>query len=627
MSNTEKDTAAALEWAEKFDIDICKAEDAVKHIHPGHRVFISTGCSQPTHLVKAMVAKAEELADVEIVQLLAIGDIPYMDNGLPESFKINSFFITEGMRDSVSKGFSNYTPMLLSDIPRLFSGGQLTLDVALIQVSPPDSNGICSLGISVDIVKAAVENSRLVIAQINSNMPRTYGDSGISISEIDIFVSCDEPLMEVKRTKISEDLKEIGTHIAALVENGSTLQLGFGKIPQIALEYLKDKKDLGIHSEMVSDRIVELIESGAINGKKKTMDRDKIVVSFCMGTKRLYDLIDNNKMFSFRRTEYVNDPDTISKQDRMIAINTAVEIDLTGQVCADSLGTQFVSGIGGQADFVRGANRSKGGNSIIALPSTALDGKVSRIVPQLTPGAGVVNTRGDVRYIVTEYGTAYLYGKNIQERAMALISIAHPSFRSELLKKAIEFGYVVPSLAEVEGKLMVLPKELTTTMLQDDGNKVKFRSIHPTDMTRMRDLLYQLSEGTVYYRFGWNIKKFSQKQIQNFVYIDHRKEVAIVGTVPGAAEEEIIALGGYYLDEKTNRAEVALVVLDEWQNKGIGTFMIKYLAQLAQKNGIKGFTAEIHVTNRKMQSVMHKLSGKVESTLDDLVFSMRSDFT
>ena len=627
MNKRDRDPKNTIpEWVKTFNIMTSLAAEAVKKINPGHRVFISTGCSQPTNLVRAMAARADELADVEIIQLLAIGDTPYLEKGLAENFKINSFFISESMRDSVNKGLGSYTPILLSDIPRLFSGGQLPLDVSLIQVSPPDVNGMCSLGISVDIIKAAIENSRLVVAQMNNHMPRTYGDSGVSINEIDVFVPVDEPLIEVQRVQISDDIKEICTHIAALIESGSTLQLGFGKIPQITLEYLKDKKDLGIHSEMVSDRIVELIESGAINGKQKSLDRGKIVASFCMGTKRLYDLIDNNAMFSFRRTEYVNDLAVIGRQNKMVAVNTALEIDLTGQVCADSLGTKFVSGIGGQADFVRGANRSNRGKSIIAVPSTARDSKVSRIVAQLTPGAGVVNTRGDVHYVVTEFGTAYLHGKNIQERAMALISIAHPSFRSELLKKAIEYGYVVPSLAEVEGKLLILPKELTTTMLLHDGTKVKYRPIHPTDMTKMRDLLYKLSEGTVYYRFGWNIKKFSQKQIQNFVYVDHRKEVVIVGTVPGAAEEEIIALSGYYLDEKTNRAEVALVVLDEWQNKGIGTFMLKYLAQIARKNGIRGFTAEIHVTNRKMQTVMHKLSGKVESSLDDLAFSMRSDF-
>lgn len=617
---------AIPEWAKTFNVSTTSAEEAVKKINPGHRVFISTGCSMPTNLVGAMAARAHELADVEIIQFLAMGDIPYMEKGHTGNFKINSFFISEGIRESVNKGLGSYTPILLSDIPRLFSGGQLALDVSLIQVSPPDDNGMCSLGISVDIIKTAIENSRLVVAQLNNNMPKTYGDSTVSIHEIDVFVPYNEPLIEVHRIEIRDDIEQICIHIAALIESGSTLQLGFGTIPQITLEYLKDKRDLGIHSEVISDRIVELIESGVINGKKKSLDRGKIVTSFCMGTKRLYDLIDNNTMFSFRRTEYVNDIEVIGRQTKMVAINTAIEIDLTGQVCADSLGTKFISGIGGQADFVRGANRSNRGKSIMALPSTAKNGKVSRIVAQLTPGGGVVNTRGDIHYVVTEFGTAYLHGKNIQERAMALISIAHPSFRSELLKKAVEYGFVVPDLAEVEGKLLIQPKELTTTMLLNDGTRVKFRPIHPTDMTKMRDLFYKLSEGTVYYRFGWNMKKFSQKQIQNFVYVDHRKEVAIVGTVPGAVEEEIIALSGYFLDEKTNRAEVALVVLDEWQNRGIGTFMFKYLAQIAQKNGIRGFTAEIHVTNRKMQTVMHKSSGNVESSLDGSVFSMRSDF-
>jgi RimJ/RimL family protein N-acetyltransferase len=310
----------------------------------------------------------------------------------------------------------------------------------------------------------------------------------------------------------------------------------------------------------------------------------------------------------------------------MVAVNTALEVDLTGQVCADSLGTKFISGIGGQTDFIRGANRSVKGKSIIAMPSTAINGNVSRIVAHLQPGAGVVTTRGDVHYIVTEYGTAYLHGKNIQDRAMALISIAHPDHRAELLKKAIEYGYVVPDLATIEGKLFVIPRDLTTTMLLDDGTKIKLRPIHPTDETRMRDLFYKLSKGTVYYRFGSQLKQLSRKQIQNFVYIDHRNEVGLVGTIPEAGDEEIIAFGGYYLDQKTNRAEVGLVVQDEWQNRGIGTFMLKYLARIAQKDGIRGLTAEIHSTNKTMLNIFHKLNVKIESTLDGTVYSIRSDF-
>ena len=622
----EKYNKIIPDWQERFDVIIDSPEGAVKMIRPGHRVFISTGCSKPSLLINAMTDRAEDLLDVEIIQLLTLGDAPYARKDLADSFRVNSFFISENIRDSISQGLGNYTPIMLSDIPRLFSNGQIPLDVSLIQVSPPDDNGMCSLGISVDVIKAAVENSKIVIAQVNSQMPRTFGDSLINIYDMDVLVPVNEPLIEVPRIEIDEDKKSIGEYVAALIESGSTIQLGFGKVPQIVMEFIKDKKDLGIHTEMVTDAIMDLVDSGAVNGRLKSFDQGKIVMSFCMGTKKLYDFVNNNEMFSFRRTEYVNDPVVIGQHNKMVAINTALEVDLTGQVCADSLGTKFISGIGGQADFNRGANRSDKGKSIIAMPATAKKGTVSRIVAQLTPGAGVVTTRGDVHYVVTEYGAAYLHGKNIQDRAMALISIAHPDYRAELLKKAIEYGYVVPALAEVEGKLFVSPRELTTTMLLDDGTKIKFRPIHPTDETRMRDLFYKLSEGTVYYRFGWNMKQLPRKQIQDFVYIDHRNEVGLVGTIPEAGDEEIIAFGGYYLDKKTNRAEVALVVQDEWQNRGIGTFMIKYLARIAQKDGIRGFTAEIHTTNRTMQTLMHKLDGKVESSLEGTVYSMRTDF-
>ncbi len=615
-----------MTWEQRFKVNVSAPEDAVKNIRPGNRVFISSACSQPNALITAMVKNAKDLADVEVIQLISMGDAPYAKKELSNSFRVNSFFISESIRETISEGLGSYTPIMLSDIPILFSNGQIPLDVCLIQLSPPDDKGICSLGISVDVIKAAIENSKITIAQVNSRMPRTSGDTFINIHEIDVLVPVDEPLIEVTPIEMDENMRRICENVAALVESGSTVQVGFGKIPQLSIAYLKDKKDLGIHSEMITDRVVDLVESGAVNGKRKSLDRGKIVASFCMGTKRLYDYVDNNDMFSFQRTEYVNDSNVIARQNKMVAINTAIQIDITGQVCSDSLGVQFLSGIGGQPDFIRGANRSNSGKNIIAFPATAKNGTVSRIVAQLTPGSGVVTPRGDVHYVVTEYGTAFLYGKNIQDRAMALISIAHPDYRAELLRKAIEYKYVVPEMAAVEGKVLVLPRELTTTMLLDDGNRIKFRPIHPTDSGKMRDLFYKLSEGTIYYRFGWDMKQLPQKQIQDFVYIDHRNEVAIVGTIPDASGEEIIAFGGYYLDQKTNRAEVALVVQDAWQNRGIGSFMMKYLSRLARKDGIRGFTAEVHSTNRKMQHVMHKVDGMVDTQLDGNVYSMRSDF-
>ena len=626
-----QDKTINQDWEKRFNLKAVTAEEAVKKILPGHRVFIGTGAAQPSMLINAMTARADELVDVEIIQLVTMGDPPYVKAELSNSFKVNSFYISEeSIRASISEGLGNYTPINVSDIPRLFKNGQIPLDVSLMQVSPPDERGMCSMGISVDVAKSAVESSKIVIAQVNPRMPRTFGDSLINIYELDMLVHGDEPLLESPKMEINEDEGRVCEFVSSLIDDGCTLQLGFGKIPQFCMDYLKDKKDLGIHSDIITEKIVELVRCGAVTGNRKTVNQGKIVVSFCMGTKELYDLINNNEMFAFRRTEYVNDPQTIRQHDKMIAVNTALEIDLTGQVCSDSFGTQFISGIGGQADFIRGANGSFRGTSIIAMPSTAKNGTVSRIVAQLTPGAGVVTPRGDVHYIVTEYGIAYLHGKNVQDRTMALISIAHPEFRAELLKKAIGYGYVVPELAKVKGKLVLSPSRvLTTTMYLDDGTKIKFRPIHPTDASRMRDLFHKLQSAAVDYSFGWDMNQMPQKQIQDFIYIDHRKEVGIVGTIPNPArtEEEIIAFGGYYLNDKTNRSEIALVVQDEWQNRGIGSFMIKYLSRIAKIDGIRGFTAGVQSTNKKMQAVIHKLEGKVESAQEGNVFSMRTDFS
>ncbi|HDS30494.1 MAG TPA: GNAT family N-acetyltransferase, partial [Firmicutes bacterium] len=440
------------------------------------------------------------------------------------------------------------------------------------------------------------------------------------------LVPVDVPLVEVTPPDPSEVTSKIGEYIAALVENGTTLELGIGQIPQSVLVYLKDKKDLGIHTEMFTDAIIDMVESGIITGTRKSVDRDKIVASFVMGTKKLYDYIDNNPIFSMHPTEYVNDSFLISRQNRMVAINVALEIDLTGQVCADSLGTRFYSGIGGQVDFNRGAARSRGGKAIIAIPSTAKDDTISRIVARLSPGAGVVTTRGDVHYVVTEYGVAYLHGKSVQERALALISIAHPKFREQLLKEAIEAKYVRPEMADVEGRFIVGPAELRTAMLLSDGTQINFRAIHPTDMERVRDLFYSLSQESIYLRFMTRMKRIPQKQVQDFVYIDHRNEVAIVGTVPEAHGEDMIAVGGYYLEPKTNRAEVAFLVRDDWQNRGIGAFLLNYLMTIAKRNGIAGFTAETLRENKAMQSVFEKANCKVRMNPSGGVYSYELDF-
>ncbi len=614
------------DWQNKYSDMVVTAAGAVSNIGPGGTVFIGTGCAAPQELVKALVDRAMEIPDTEIIHLLTMGDAPYAQSKLGRNFRVNSFFISENVREAIQEGLGDYTPIFLSDIPILFNTGRIPIDTALIQVSPPDARGQCSLGISVDIVKSAAENASMVIAQVNPRMPRTLGDSFMSVHDFDYLVPVDVALLESLPSEPTEVTRRIGEFIAALVDDGSTVELGIGRIPQSVLEFLKDKKDLGIHTEMFTDAIIEMVESGAINGCMKTLDRGKIVASFCLGTSKLYEYIDNNPMFSFHPTEYVNDPFVISQQNKQVAINVALEVDLTGQVCADSIGSRCYSGIGGQVDFNRGAARSHDGKAIIAFQSTAKKGSISRIVSRLSPGAGVVTTRGDVHYVVTEYGVAYLHGKSVQERALALISIAHPDFREQLLKDAIEMKYVRKELGEIEGRIVVGPQELRTAYLLNDGTQITFRPIHPTDTEGMRDLFYALSQQTVYYRFMSRMKSLPQKQIQDFVYVDHRNEVVIVGVLPEAYGDEIIAVGGYYLDPRTNRAEVAFVVRDEWQNKGIGSFMLKTLTNIARRNGISGFTAETLQENKAMQSVFNYCGLKVSSRLESGVFSFTLDF-
>lgn len=615
------------DWQVKYRDMLLSAENAVAEVKPGQRVFIGTACAEPVRLVQALANRARgELVDVEIIQLLTKGDAPYADSSLADCFTINSFFIGKKIRSHIQDGLGAYTPILLSDIPRLFNSGQLPLDVALIQVTPPDRQGKVSLGVSVDIIKSAAENASLVIAQVNPMMPRTLGDSFLDIYDLDLLVEAAEPIIERESPVSSSETKRIGEFIAALVEDGSTLAFGIGRIPHSLVEFLKNKKELGIHSEMLTDSIVDLVHTGAITGSRKTTDPGKIVTSFCMGTKKLYDFIDNNPLFSFKPTEYVNDPYIIGKQHKMVAINMALEIDLTGQVCADSLGSKFFSGIGGQVDFNRGAARSNGGKAIIAMESTAQNSSISRIVTCLSPGAGVVTTRGEVHYVVTEYGTAYLHGKSIQERALALISIAHPDFREQLFREALAARYIHQELAEIEGRFVVASQEMKTSLLLDNGTQVNFRPVHLTDEPRMRDLLYALSLEALYNRFMSSSRRFGPKQIQNFVYIDHRKDVAILGTVPEAHGEDIIAVGRYYLDEKTNRAEVAFVVRDDWQRHGIGRFLFKHLATIAKRNGITGFVAEVLRENRRMQTIFNNCGFKVKSSLEEGAYSFQIDF-
>jgi len=614
-----------FDWKEKYKDKIKIASAAMKLVKSGDRVFIGTGCGQPQHLVHALVEHSSHIYDAHIVHLLTMGAAPYADEKFREKFKMNSFFIADNVRDALQKGIGDYTPIFLSEIPAEFESGRIPIDVALITVTPPDANGLCSLGVSVDIVKAAAANAGYVIAQVNSNMPRTFGDGFLHINAIDVLVPCDEDIIEIPMPELDETLRSIGQNIARLVEDGSTIECGIGRIPHALIEFLAEKKDLGIHTEMFSDWIIDLIECGAITCAKKTLNRGKVVASFCMGSKRLYDYVDNNPFFEFYPTEYVNDIDIISKHEKMVGINVGLEIDLTGQVCSDSLGYQFYSGIGGQVDFIRGAARSRGGKAIIAMPSTARDGEVSRIVPHLTEGAGVVTTRGDVHYVVTEYGVAYLHGKSIRERVLDLINIAHPKFRKELIQAAKAKNYIYQDQIELAADQLNYPKELEHYSTLRDGTEIFFRPVKPTDEPALSEMLYSLSAESVKTRYLTHTVAFAHSHIQQLTNIDYKNDLAIVGVVPSVSGEDVVAIAQYFLDPHTQAAEVAFVVQDEWQQKGMGTFLLDYLTQTAKKRGVKRFFAKVLPGNKSMLAVFHNSGYKVNTEFDGDAYSITYD--
>ncbi len=431
-----------MSWIDKYREKIVSAGEAVKTIESGDGVFVHPGVAEPEILVNAMVDRADELRDVHIHHIMTLGDAGYVKPGMEESFKHTALFTGANTREAVNAGRADYAPVFLSEIPHLYKKGIIEVDVAMLHLSPPDEYGFCSLGVDVETAKSAAEAADTIIAQINPNMPRTMGDSFIHINKIKYCVNVDKELLTIPDIEIRDVHDKIGENIAELIEDGSTLQMGIGAIPDAVLNYLEEKQDLGVHTEMFSDGIVNLIEKGIINNEKKTLHPGKSVATFVLGSEELYDFIDNNPIFEFRPTEYVNDPFVIGKNNKMIAINSAIEVDLSGQICADSMGFKIYSGIGGQVDFMRGAARSEGGKPIIALPSTAKGGEVSRIVPHLKKGAGVVTSRGDAHYIATEYGVAYLHGKSIRERARKLIDIAHPKFREKLEKQAKEVNWL-----------------------------------------------------------------------------------------------------------------------------------------------------------------------------------------
>ncbi|WP_437719474.1 GNAT family N-acetyltransferase [Sorangium sp. So ce448] len=589
-------------WQTRFADKTTTAERAIRAIPRGRRILVGSGAAEPSDLVNAMVESGDHLADNEIVHLMTEGPAPYVRPGLERRFRHTAFFIGQNVREAIHEGRADFMPVFLSEIPNLILSRRVRIDVALIQVSPPDAHGFVSLGVSVDIVRAAVDSADLVLAEVNPRMPRTHGDSFLHVDRITHLVPVDRELPEREAEPLDEIDRAIGRNVASLVPDGATLQTGIGKIPNAVLAALGDRNDLGVHTEMLSDGMMDLVERGVITSRRKTLLPGKLVTSFLLGSRALYDWAHDNPVIEMRGSAFTNDPLTIARNDRMVAINAALAVDLTGQVAADTLMGRFFSGIGGQVDFIRGAARSCGGKPIVALRSTAKDGKISRIQPAFEQGAGIVTSRGDVHYVVTEHGVADLWGRNIRQRALALIEIAHPDHRADLLAAAKQRRYVfvdqVISRADY-------PWQETRAARLPAGEELLCRPVRLSDEAALQDLFYRLSDESTYRRFMSHKREHHHEEMQQLVNLDYDQNMAIVACA-GPERETLIGMARYDVDPKNNLADVAFVVRDEWQGKGVGTLLMRRMAEIARARGISGFEADVLLTNKAMMRVLEK---------------------
>lgn len=611
--------------------DKLQPEDRIfANIRRGDRIFVGTGCGEPQHLVRALTeyvrSNPKALFGAEILHVWSMGVAPYTDERLQANVRHNSFFVGTPTRDAVNQGLADYTPIFLSQVPDLFTRRHIDIDVALIQTSLPDRHGYLSLGISVDIVKAAVRAASLVVAQMNAHMPRVAGDGFLHVSEIDYLVHRDEPLLEYRPQVPDAIAASIGRHVARIVQDGATIQVGYGSVPNAIMAALARKKHLGLHTELLTDGSVDLIRSGVIDNSKKTVNHGKSVASFAMGSASTYEFLDNNPTIELRTIDYTNNSLVIAQHARMTAINSALEIDLTGQASAESIGHVFYSGIGGQADFMRGALLAPGGTSILALPSTSHDGATSRIVPFLREGAGATLNRGDVHFVVTEYGMAHIHGKNIRERAMDLIAIAHPAFRPRLIEEARRLKLVYRDQGYLPGERGEYPEHLEVRKTTRRGQPILLRPVRISDEPLLKDFFYSLSDRSMYRRFLTPTWEMSHERLQDFVVIDYTKEMILLAVTEEGGREIVVGLGEYYLDEERLWANVAFAVRDSHQNRGVGTELLAFLIHVARRQGLLGLTAEVLKENEPMLRVFEKMGLAFDKTSAEESWDLRIRF-
>ncbi|MDY0219734.1 MAG: GNAT family N-acetyltransferase [Desulfobacterium sp.] len=608
----------SIYWADGYVDKLCSAKDAISKIRAGQRVFISSSCGEPQHLVKELSALSARFTDLEIVRLLALESTPITliaNRSHSQQFNIRSFYLGSAKPRVISKNARFITPINLSQIPKLFKSRRLPIDAALIQVSPPDDFGWMSLGIAVDISKAAAESADIVIAQVNPRMPRVLGQSFIHVNDVDYIVEHEEELLSVQEMPEIETANTIARHISRVIDDGSTLQTSLGATINATLLCLAEKNDLGIHTQYLTDGIMRLVSMGVITNRAKGFNDGKLVASSAAGSTTFYDFLDDNPAIEFHPSDYVNDPRIISRHNSMVSMNTAMAIDLTGQVAADALPYNNFSGVNGMLDFIRGASMSENGKSILMLTSTTDQGKESRIVPFLDNTAVVV-PRGDVQYVATEFGIVNLFGKSIQERAMALISIAHPDFRDQLFEQAKERDFIDVGRKLKESIRGVYPLKLEE-VVKIDNIPVTFRPAKTVDERRLQEYYYTMNRSDVVSRFFHEKKSFVHDQIGETVQIDYINDLTIVAVVGEVGFGKIIAVGEYLRNPVVNMAEIAFSVSKEWQGKGIAKLVQKKLAEAARLNGIKGLVAYTSPQNRGMIKLFNTLPYAANSEYDD----------
>lgn len=603
---------------------LISAEEAVATIRSGELIFVGSACATPRALLSALEACPPTVSDLQIHHFLADGALPVKD-GVPHSkFLHRSFFIGQEMRQAAKQGRVDYIPLSAFQVPSLIASGRMTPDTALIQVSPPEGDQV-SLGVSIDITMCAVKNARKVIAELNPNMPFTLGDTFIPIEKIDHFVLVDTPVTEYRHPDVESQVVEgIARYVASLIGDGSTLQIGLGRIPNHMLKYLDNRRDLGIHSDVITDDLIELIEKGVVTGRKKTLHPNQIVTSYCMGTRRIYEMVHRSKLFAFHPLEYICSPEVLARNNKLVSVSQAFAMDLTGQVCSDQFQGEFYGGVSTQPDFLRGAAASPGGKPIICLPSTTEDGQYSRIRPLLLAGEGVTIARSDVHYIITEYGIAYLFGKSIKERALSLIEIAHPDFRPWLLEEAKKLGYLRADQALKSTS--AYPVQETRTITLKDGRTVVIRPSKASDEEMLQNLFYHMSQEDIYTRFFQRMRSLSVSEALRFCNTDFENDMAFIAVSGENENEKIAGSSLYVVDPETNLAEVAYMIRPEWQGTGLGTALQNRMAEYARSKGLRGFTAQILPENKKMLALIKRVSNQVTTRYADGCFEVKAIF-